>query len=137
MSFAEFLVLALCHLFHLSPSPQLQNQCRIVADAAIEYHVPVHVLAGICWHSSGMGTDPLYRSFCGARTEYGFPVMDDRDNARMMGQTLERGYARCGTWIGAVSYAHSGWCRSRSFDPWARTAFARGQQIGREMTRPR
>lgn len=137
MGFAELLLLALCHLFHLSPSPDLQARSRIVADAAMEYHIPIQILAGVCWHVSGMGTDPGYQSLCGARTEYGFPVFDDRDSARSMARNINRGYTRCGTWFRGLSYARSGWCRSPSFEPWARTAYARGQQIGREMVRPR
>lgn len=133
MGLPELLVVVLCHLFHLSNTQALRDRARIIVDAATEYGVPLHYLAGVCWQASGMGTDAQQVSLCGARTEYGFPIYDERDNARTTARRLILGRARCGTWEGALSYAHGGWCFSRETRPWVVTTMNRAHQIGQQI----
>lgn len=60
----RLLVLALCHLWHLTETPTLREHAREVVSASLSSGIPLDILAGLCWTVSGVGTFPNYQSLC-------------------------------------------------------------------------
>mgnify|MGYP003658639605 CR=1 FL=1 len=101
MSPAAHLVALLAFAFPASAPLLRLDVADAIVRAAAAHHVPVAIVAAVCFAESRLGTVPRYASLCGTRVHHAY--VSGALSADIAARSLARRRGECGSWPRALT----------------------------------